>query len=517
MPLSLRGGVDDRAGRRASWRRCWPSCSTARSTEADLVGDRRCRISAPRPLRGARRALHRPARARRGEPAGGAGREAGSRCAATRRWSAASPPRSPPKRERWAAEGFATFKLKVGAGDDVGQVRAVREALGPRRGSGSTRTAPGASRTATRIARRARAARDRAGRAAGRRPPRVAELARRDRDPARRRREHRHAVDARRARASWAPATLAGVKLAKVGGLERGARDRRGAARPTSPARSTAGRDRRRGSGRAGPDAPRAPASGLAHGLATQRLFAATIAAVECELRGRHAASRRRARPRRRDRRGALDAPPALAWRGALSSHRRQVATTMDPTNANTALASAFVEELARGGLRRAVVSPGSRSTPLAVALWRQPEIEVTVIVDERSAAFFALGAAQASGEPVALLCTSGTARRQLPPGGRRGRRIGAAADRAHRRPAAGAARHRRRPDDRPDQALRRRRCAGSAKSAPTRPTTTGLLHFRSVACRALAAARGEIRARARSTSTCPGASRWRRSRSRAR
>ena len=51
----------------------------------------------------------------------------------------------------------------------------------------------------------------------------------------------------------------------------------------------------------------------------------------------------------------------------------------VDPTNANTALASAFVEELARGGLRHAVVSPGSRSTPLAVALWRQAEIEVTV------------------------------------------------------------------------------------------------------------------------------------------
>src|SRR6202000_2991866 len=82
----------------------------------------------------------------------------------------------------------------------------------------------------------------------------------------------------------------------------------------------------------------------------------------------------------------------------------------MDPTNHNTALASAFAEELARGGLRRAVVSPGSRSTPLAVALWREAGIEVTVIVDERSAAFFALGAAQARGEPVALLCTSGTA-----------------------------------------------------------------------------------------------------------
>jgi 2-succinyl-5-enolpyruvyl-6-hydroxy-3-cyclohexene-1-carboxylate synthase len=88
----------------------------------------------------------------------------------------------------------------------------------------------------------------------------------------------------------------------------------------------------------------------------------------------------------------------------------------VDPTNRNTALASAFVEELARCGVERAVLSPGSRSTPLALALWREPEIEVNVIVDERSAGFFALGAAQASGRPVAVLTTSGTAAANLHP-----------------------------------------------------------------------------------------------------
>src|SRR5918996_6107854 len=88
----------------------------------------------------------------------------------------------------------------------------------------------------------------------------------------------------------------------------------------------------------------------------------------------------------------------------------------MDPTNANTALASAMVEELARCGVHHAALSPGSRSTPLALALWREPAIEVTVIVDERCAGFFALGAAQATGTPAVVLTTSGTAAANLYP-----------------------------------------------------------------------------------------------------
>ncbi len=165
----------------------------------------------------------------------------------------------------------------------------------------------------------------------------------------------------------------------------------------------------------------------------------------------------------------------------------------MDPTNANTALASAFVEELARGGLRHAVVSPGSRSTPLAVALWRQPEIDVTVIVDERSAAFFALGAAQAGGDPVALLCTSGTAVANYHPAVCEADESGMplvvlSADRPPELRGIGAG-----------QTIDQIKLFGSAvrwfcEVGTHDADDEGLLHYRSVACRALAAARGETR-----------------------
>lgn len=74
-----------------------------------------------------------------------------------------------------------------------------------------------------------------------------------------------------------------------------------------------------------------------------------------------------------------------------------------------------FFDELVRNGVRAVVVSPGSRSTPLAMAAFelscrRPAELRVYVDVDERGAAFFGLGIAKATGRPVALVCTSGTA-----------------------------------------------------------------------------------------------------------
>src|SRR4051794_34703850 len=70
----------------------------------------------------------------------------------------------------------------------------------------------------------------------------------------------------------------------------------------------------------------------------------------------------------------------------------------------------AFVDELARCGLREAVTSPGSRSTPLVLSLAREPRLRASSLIDERCASFFALGIGKATGVPAVLACTSGTA-----------------------------------------------------------------------------------------------------------
>jgi len=83
---------------------------------------------------------------------------------------------------------------------------------------------------------------------------------------------------------------------------------------------------------------------------------------------------------------------------------------THDDPNINALWGRVIVEELVRSGVRDACLSPGSRNTPLVLALANHPEVRIHSIVDERSAGFFGLGIAKAAGRPVVLVCTSGSA-----------------------------------------------------------------------------------------------------------
>ncbi len=82
----------------------------------------------------------------------------------------------------------------------------------------------------------------------------------------------------------------------------------------------------------------------------------------------------------------------------------------IDFRNINTLWASILIETLHHCGLTMAVICPGSRSTPLTIAFVNHPQITTVPILDERSAAFFALGRAKKTGLPTVLVCTSGTA-----------------------------------------------------------------------------------------------------------
>lgn len=76
----------------------------------------------------------------------------------------------------------------------------------------------------------------------------------------------------------------------------------------------------------------------------------------------------------------------------------------------NSAWAALAMEVLARLGVETVITSPGSRSTPLTLAAAHNPRLEALTILDERSAAFYALGLAKRTHRPVALVCTSGSA-----------------------------------------------------------------------------------------------------------
>ena len=93
-----------------------------------------------------------------------------------------------------------------------------------------------------------------------------------------------------------------------------------------------------------------------------------------------------------------------------MSSGRESVPRTREARASQTTNARVFAATLASQGVGPVIVSPGSRSTPLVLACAEHPDLETVSVIDERSAAFFALGWARASDRPAVLLCTSGSA-----------------------------------------------------------------------------------------------------------
>ena len=162
----------------------------------------------------------------------------------------------------------------------------------------------------------------------------------------------------------------------------------------------------------------------------------------------------------------------------------------MIPINSTFAPLQAFVEELMRCGMRHAVTSPGSRNAPLTLTLAAQEGIEAVSVIDERCAGFFALGMAKASGLPVAVTCTSGTAAANLHPAVAEAREsrvplIVLTADRPPELRDVGAG-----------QAIDQLGVYGSAAKwfvevGNHEPSRATAVHYRALACRAWATAAG--------------------------
>jgi o-succinylbenzoate synthase len=280
VPLSLRGGAAmaqvvaelDRLRQRDSLDE-----ATLRSDAAALSPPARCAaLTALLDLRGRRAAAENP------EPPSPPTRPV--HCNAT--LVAGEPAAVAEQAERWASDGFSTFKLKLGAGEDVAQVRAVREALGPAARIRVDANAAWDLETAKRtlaelepfdveLAEQPVASLEEA-----------ADVAAETSIPIAADESVETRADAERAVALGACA-LAGLKLSKVGGPEQAIE-----IAEVIPSYLSSALDGPVGiaaaaqvaatlSEAAGPDE-----LGLAHGLATQRLFSATVASVSCELRG---------------------------------------------------------------------------------------------------------------------------------------------------------------------------------------------------------------------------------------
>ncbi len=156
----------------------------------------------------------------------------------------------------------------------------------------------------------------------------------------------------------------------------------------------------------------------------------------------------------------------------------------------NTLWARAVVDELTRAGVRDVVVAPGSRSTPLVMAFAAEESVRCRVHLDERSAAFFALGVGKATGRPAVVVTTSGTAAANVFPAVIEASQsevplLVLTADRPH---------HLR--DSDANQAIDQIHLYGSHaraffEIAPPRADAGALRHLRAVTCRAVAAARG--------------------------
>lgn len=89
---------------------------------------------------------------------------------------------------------------------------------------------------------------------------------------------------------------------------------------------------------------------------------------------------------------------------------KEEIESSISPFDTANAFCRIVADVMAAHGVQDVVCSPGSRNTPILIAVASRKEFKSHVVVDERSAAFIALGIAQVSGRPVALVCTSGTA-----------------------------------------------------------------------------------------------------------